>query len=128
MISAPLFCQLFRLFHGFQRLFVRPKQGLFHSSPCILVHLAQLFHAKSKAKCRILHCFFMQKAKLSVPLSTFLGQKGAKSPKMAWQMPLLAPYFPTTTPCENGLFAADGQIVARESRHNVKKRADFFTY
>ena len=38
------------------------------------------------------------------------------------------PYFRETTPCENGLFATDGQIISREGSHNVKKHADFFTF
>ena len=42
-------------------------------------------------------------------------------------MPLLVPYFSATTPCENELFAADGQIMAREDSHNVKIYGKKFT-
>ena len=47
---------------------------------------------------------------------------------MTSQMPLLTSYFPATTPCENGLFAGDGQIVAHEGSHNVKIHAEDFTF
>ena len=50
----------------------------------------------------------------------------AKSGKMACQMTLIIPYFLATTPCENELFATDGQIMAGKGSHNVKKRAVFF--
>jgi len=43
-------------------------------------------------------------------------------------MPLLVPYFSATTPCENELFAADGQIMAREDSHNVKIYTENFTF
>ncbi len=33
----------------------------------------------------------------------------------------VTPYFRETTPCENELFATDGQIISREGSHNVKK-------
>ncbi len=52
----------------------------------------------------------------------------AKSGKMACQMTLIIPYFLATTPCENELFATDGQIMEGKGSHNVKKRAVFFTY
>ena len=47
------FCQLSHLFHGIQHPPFPLKQHLFRSFPCNLMHLAQLFHAKSMAKCRI---------------------------------------------------------------------------
>lgn len=56
------------------------------------------------------------------------AKRGAKSGKMPCQMPLLVPYFPTTTPCESELFAPDGQIVACEGSHNVKGYSEKFTF
>lgn len=40
---------------------------------------------------------------------------------------ILHPLLPNNNPCKNELFAADGQIVAREGSHNVKKYAENFT-
>ena len=42
-------------------------------------------------------------------------------------MSLFTPYFLTTTPCENELFAGDGQIAEREGSHNVKNYAENLT-
>ena len=42
-------------------------------------------------------------------------------------MPALTPCFLATTPCENEIFAADGQIAEREGSHNVKFFAKIFT-
>ena len=42
-------------------------------------------------------------------------------------MSLFTPYFLTTTPCENELFAGDGQIAEREGSHNVKIHAENLT-
>jgi len=38
------------------------------------------------------------------------------------------PFSVATTPCENELFAADGQFMEREGSHNVKKCTNYFTY
>ena len=38
------------------------------------------------------------------------------------------PFSLATTPCENELFAADGQIMVREGSHNVKIHAENFTF
>jgi len=59
-------------------------------------------------------------------LACFLCEIRAKSGKMVCQMPLLCLNFLPSTPCENELFAADGQIMAREGSHNVKKRCVLF--
>ena len=42
-------------------------------------------------------------------------------------MPTLTPCFLATTPCENEIFAGDGQIAARKGSHNVKIYAENFT-
>ena len=36
------------------------------------------------------------------------------------------PFSVATTPCENELFAADGQFMEREGSHNVKKMYQLF--
>ena len=38
------------------------------------------------------------------------------------------PFSLAITPCENELFAADGQIMVREGSHNVKIYAENFTF
>ena len=38
------------------------------------------------------------------------------------------PFSLATTPCENELFAADGQFMAREGSHNVKISTEIFTH
>ncbi len=58
---------------------------------------------------------------------SFVIKRRANSGKMARQVPHLTLSLPATTPCENELFAADGQMMQREGSHNVKKRAEIFT-
>ena len=75
VFSARCFFQLFHLFHGFQRRVVRPRQRRYRSFPCFLMHLAMLFHAKSMAKCRTLHGFFMQIAALNAAFCLYFARK-----------------------------------------------------
>ena len=49
-----------------------------------------------------------------------LPKTRAKSGKNGVPEAALTPYVRAKKPCKNGLFAADGQIIAREGSHNVK--------
>ena len=60
-------------------------------------------------------------------LACFCTQSRAKGCKMGTNCRFLPPAFLRITPCENELFAADGQFMAREGSHNVKICADNFT-
>ena len=62
----------------------------------------------------------MQKARLFASLSMCVVLKGV-SDVTSHPLP------PCNNPCENGLFAGDGQIVAREGSHNVKIYAENLT-
>ena len=55
-------------------------------------------------------------------------RKWGESGKMAWQMSLLPPLFPAANPCENELFAAEGQIMVCAGSHNVKIYTENFTF
>jgi len=60
-------------------------------------------------------------------LARFCAKRQVKSGKKPCQVTSSASTFHATTPCENELFAADGQIVEREGSHNVKIYTEYFT-
>ena len=99
VFSGLCFCEFSHPFHRIQHPFACLKQPLFHSLPCILVHLAMLFHAKSMVKCRTLPSFFMQKPQLFAAFSAcFVPKGGLKSAK--WRprcrhLPLTTQHNPT---------------------------------
>ena len=70
----------------------------------------------------------MQKAQLFAALSMCLVPKGVKNAKNVVPDATSHPFSLATTPCENELFAADGQFMEREGSHNVKKCTNYFTY
>ena len=70
----------------------------------------------------------MQIAHLFAALSTCFVPKGSLKGQNGVPDADVPLHFLAPTPCENEIFGDDGEIMPREGSHNVKKRAEIFTY